>query len=178
MKHTFLFIAIAVTLSVFGQPKVFNSKTVATFEAGNLIFNTVRGSIQGAQGRAIYEDGILKAISGSLDINTLKSGNRTRDGHLKEKEEFFNIEKSPRIQFQANEVLFVGKTNGITTYKLRGSLTLRGVSNEMTLEFKETSKNHLVGTFTVNRDLWGLGEGWSKTIISRDIDVQVDIHLE
>ena len=93
MKNTFLFIAIAVTLSVFGQPKVFNSKTVATFEAGNLIFNTVRGSIQGAQGRAIYEDGILTAISGSLDINTLKSGNRTRDGHLKEKEEFFNIEK-------------------------------------------------------------------------------------
>jgi hypothetical protein len=55
---------------------------------------------------------------------------------------------------------------------------LRGVSNEMSLEIKETSKNHLVGTFTVNRDLWGLGEGWSKTIISQDIDVQVDIHLE
>jgi polyisoprenoid-binding protein YceI len=143
-----------------------------------MIFNTVRGSIQGAQGRAIYEDGILTAISGSLDINTLKSGNRTRDGHLKKKEEFFNIEKTPRIYFLANDVLFVGKTNGTTTYKLSGSLTLRGVSNEMNLEIKETSKNHLVGTFTVNRDLWGLGEGWSKTIISQDIDVQVDIHLE
>jgi polyisoprenoid-binding protein YceI len=113
-----------------------------------------------------------------LDINTLKSGNRTRDGHLKKKEEFFNIEKTPRIYFLANDVLFVGKTNGTTTYKLSGSLTLRGVSNEMSLEIKETSKNHLVGTFTVNRDLWGLGEGWSKTIISQDIDVQVDIHLE
>ena len=178
MKNIFLFIAVVATLSVFGQPKVFNSSTVATFEVGNMIFNTVRGSIQGAQGRAIYEDGILTAISGSLDINTLKSGNRTRDGHLKEKEEFFNIEKTPRIYFLATDVLFVGKTNGITTYKLRGSLTLRGVSNEMSLEIKETSKNHLVGTFTVNRDLWGLGEGWSKTIISRDIDVQVDIHLE
>ena len=99
MKNIFLFIAVAVTFSVFGQPNVFNSKTVATFEAGNLIFNKVRGTIQGAQGRAIYEDGILTAISGSLDINTLKSGNRTRDGHLKENEEFFNIEKTPRIYF-------------------------------------------------------------------------------
>ena len=178
MKNTFLFIAAVATLNVFGQPKVFNSSTVANFEASNMIFNTVRGSIHGAQGRAIYEDGILTAISGSLDINTLKSGNRTRDGHLKKKEEFFNIEKTPRIYFLANDVLFVGKTNGTTTYKLSGSLTLRGVSNEMNLEIKETSKNHLVGTFTVNRDLWGLGEGWSKTIISQDIDVQVDIHLE
>jgi hypothetical protein len=30
----------------------------------------------------------------------------------------------------------------------------------------------------VNRDLWGLGDGWSKTIIARDIEVRVDIYLE
>ena len=178
MRNNSLIIAVVATFNLFGQQQAFKSNTSATFEVGNMIFNTVRGSIEGAQGRAIFEDGLLTAISGSLDISTLKSGNRTRDGHLKEKEEFFNIVKTPRIYFKASEVVFVGKTNGNTTYKLSGSLNLRGVSNEIVLEFKETSKKHLVGTFTVNRDLWGLGEGWSNAMISQDIDVQVDIYLE
>lgn len=178
MKKLSLFLAVLFAGSVYAQTKSFAPSSKATFEVGNMIFNTVEGTIAGARGTAEYDEGILVAIAGTLDATTIKSGNTTRDSHLKDKEEFFNTKATPRIDFTAKEVVFVGKSSGVTTYKLRGSLTLRGVSNEIEIEVEETSANHLVSTFTVNRDLWGLGDGWSKTIIARDIEVRVDIYLE
>lgn len=178
MKKISLLLALVFAGSVYAQTKSFAPSSIATFEVGNMIFNTVEGSIAGARGMAVYEDGILVAIAGTLDANTIKSGNTTRDSHLKDKEEFFNTKVTPRIDFTAKEVVFVGNSSGVTTYKLNGSLTLRGISNDIEIEVEETSAAHLVSTFTVNRDLWGLGDGWSKTIVARDIEVRVDIHLE
>ncbi|HCP40462.1 MAG TPA: hypothetical protein DIT65_01600 [Cryomorphaceae bacterium] len=178
MKKLSLLLVALFVVSTNAQTKSFALSSKATFEVGNLVFNTVEGTIAGARGTAEYDEGILVAIIGTLDANSIKSGNNTRDYHLKDKEEFFNTKATPRIDFTAKEVVFVGKSSGVTTYKLRGSLTLRGVSNDIEIEVEETSAGHLVSTFTVNRDLWGLGDGWSKIIIARDIKVRVDIHLE
>jgi polyisoprenoid-binding protein YceI len=178
MKKVVLLVASLAIFGLSAQTKSFSTSSKATFEVGNMIFNTVEGSISGARGSAEYEDGILRAISGTLDATTIKSGNDTRDAHLKEKEEFFNTAKTPRIDFTAKEVVFVGKSSGVTTYKLLGSLTLRGVSNDIEIEVQETSKDHLISTFTVNRDLWGLGEGYPGAVIAKEVEVKVDIHLE
>lgn len=178
MKKVILLVVSFATFGLSAQTKSFTTSSKATFEVGNMIFNTVEGSISGARGTAEYEDEILVAISGSLDATTIKSGNSTRDVHLREKEEFFNTEKTPRIDFTANEVVFVGKSSGITTYKLQGTLTLRGESNEINIEVQEASDNHLISTFTVNRDLWGLGDDYPKAVIAKEVEVRVDIHLE
>jgi len=178
MKKISLLLSVLFAGSVYAQTKSFAPSSKATFEVGNMIFNTVEGTIAGARGTAEYDEGILVAIAGTLDANTIKSGNTTRDSHLKDKEEFFNTKATPRIDFKAKEVVFVGKSSGVTTYKLRGSLTLRGVSNEIEIEVEETSANHLVSTFTVNRDLWGLGEGYPSAVIAKEVEVKVDIHLE
>ena len=178
MKKLSLLLALLFAVSINAQTKSFASSSKATFEVGNMIFNTVEGSISGARGSAEYDDGILVAIAGTLDANTIKSGNTTRDSHLKDKEEFFNTKATPRIDFTAKEVVFVGKSSGVTTYKLRGYLTLREVSNEIEIEVQEASANHLVSTFTVNRDLWGLGEGYPSAVIAKEVEVKVDIHLE
>ena len=136
-----------------------------------MIFNTVEGTIAGARGTAEYDAGILVAIAGTLDANTIKSGNTTRDSHLKDKEEFFNTKATLELTLRPRKSYLLENPR-VTTYKLRGSLTLRGVSNEIEIEVEETSASHLVSTFTVNRDLWGLGDGWSKIIIAQDIEVR------
>jgi len=177
MKKLSLLLAVLFAGSINAQTKSFKPSSKATFEVGNMIFNTVEGSISGARGTAEYDDGILVAIAGTLDANTIKSGNTTRDAHLKDKEEFFKTSETPTIDFTASEVAFVGKSSGVTTYKLNGSLTLRGVSNDIEIEVEETSANHLVSTFTVNRDLWGLGEGYPSAVIAKEVEVKVDIRL-
>ena len=48
-------------------------------QVGNMIFNTVEGTIAGARGTAEYDEGNLVAIAGTLDANTIQSGNTTRD---------------------------------------------------------------------------------------------------
>ena len=177
MKKLSLLLAVLFAGSINAQTKSFKPSSKAIFEVGNMIFNTVEGSISGARGTAEYDDGILVAIAGTLDAKTIKSGNTTRDAHLKDKEEFFNTSETPNIDFKAREVVFVGKSSGVTTYKLNGSLTLRGVSNDIEIEVKETSANHLVSTFTVNRDLWDLGEGYPSAVIAKEVEVKVDIRL-
>jgi len=173
---TTLFACLASTL-LFAQTRTFTPETVARFEVTNMYVNTVEGTVKGAAGTAEYQDDILVAIQGELDASTILSGNSIRDGHLRDKEAFFNVAKSPKISFSAEEVTFVGKSSGVTTYKLNGTLTLRNVANDMEIEVRQTSPDRLEGTFTVNRDLWGLGEGYPKAVIARDVSVTVDIHL-
>ena len=118
MKKLPLLLAALFAGSVYAQTKSFASSSKATFEVGNMIFNTVEGTIAGARGTAEYDEGILVAIAGTLDANTIKSGNTTRDSHLKGKEEFFNTKATPRIDFTAKEVVFVGKSSGVISCQL------------------------------------------------------------
>ena len=80
--------------------------------------------------------------------------------------------------FEASSVIFVGKSSDLTTYKLAGNLTLRELSKPLQLELVEQNNGLLTGTFTIDRELWGLGEGYPNFTISQNIEVQVDIHLQ
>lgn len=171
-------LALAFTCLLSAQNFTFSTQSKASFAVGNMGFNTVEGTVGGASGTATFEDGILTAIRGCMDAKTIATGNGTRDNHLRDKEEFFNTAETPSICFSADKVTFVGKNSGATTYKLEGTLTLRGESNPVVLTVIEEEKGRLVSTFTVERNRWGLGEGYPKFMIANDIEVQVDIHLE
>lgn len=177
-RTLFTLLILASSFALSAQSFTFSSPSKASFSVGNMGFNTVEGTVGGASGTATYEDGILTAIQGCMDATTIATGNETRDAHLRDKEEFFNTAESPTICFTADKVIFVGKNSGITTYKLEGTLTLRGESNPVVLTVTEEEKGSLVSTFTVERKRWGLGQGYPKFMIANDIEVLVDIHLE
>ena len=169
--------ALVLGLQSSAQEHAFLASSTASFSVKNLKWNTVNGTMYGTRGTARYQDGLLVEIQGCIDAASIQTGNELRDEHLLEKEEFFNAEKFPQLCFTADKVTFVGKSSGQTTYKLDGSLTLRGVSKPLSLELVDDTSGHLIGTFTVDRSLWGLGEGYSNFIIAQNIDVRVELHL-
>ncbi len=178
MKNKCILLLLLVNICGFSQKREFALESSASFKLKSLTFNKVTGTMGNPTGFATYEDGILVGIEGCLDTKSINTGNKSRDESLREDKEFFNTAKTPLVCFKASSVIFVGKSSGLTTYKLAGNLTLRGLSKPLQLELVEQNNGLLTGTFTIDRELWGLGEGYPNFTISQNIEVQVDIHLQ
>ena len=178
MKNKLVLLLLLVNICGFSQKREFTLESSASFELKSLTFNKVTGTIGSPTGFATYEDGVLVGIQGCLNTKSIDTGNKGRDERLQKKKEFFNTAKTPLVCFKASSVIFVGKSSGLTTYKLAGNLTLRGLSKPLQLELVEQNNGLLTGTFTIDRELWGLGEGYPNFTISQNIEVKVDIHLQ
>lgn len=177
MQKFYTLIALCLAFAAHAQKIQISSDSKVTFSLKNMGWNTVEGSFSGVTGFVLYEQGRLVGAEGCLDASTVATGNSLRDKHLREKEEFFNIEQFPKVCFRTSDVSIVRNSSGQTLYKLEGSLTLRGVSKPLEIEFVEQAEGSLIGTLTVDRSLWGLGEGYSNFMIAQNIDVRVELHL-
>ncbi len=78
-------------------------------------------------------DGSLESmqIDVSIDAASLDTKNGTRDGHLKDKKEFFNVSAHPKITFSSSEII---EKNG--KYLAKGTLNFLGKDHEYEFPFK------------------------------------------
>jgi polyisoprenoid-binding protein YceI len=74
-----------------------------------------------------------------LDMTSLNTQNSMRDGHLKDKENYFNVAKFKTATFGATEVVKNTEV-GEFAYIAKGKLTIKGVSKEVDLKFNYAGK--------------------------------------
>ncbi len=127
----------------------------------------------------------------NIDAASINTGNKKRDKHLRG-EQFFNVEKHPKITFKANGMEKMGKTGeGNTKYKLAGKLTMHGKTRKETFTaihngtvkdpFSKKPKAGWQIKGTVNRYNYGLK--WDKTteagnlIVGKKVDIVCDIEI-
>lgn len=69
-----------------------------------------------------------------LDMKSINTQNEMRNGHLKEKEDLFNVNKFPKATFEATEIV---KNEDMMpyAYTAKGKLTIKGVSKEVEMKF-------------------------------------------
>ena len=93
----------------------------------------VDGSFKNAVGKIVFDSTNLKNANFniSVDAGTINTDNSTRDKHLR-KEEYFDVEKFPKISFQSEKV-----EKGIlpSTYMVTGKFFLKGKSKMVTIPF-------------------------------------------
>ena len=77
----------------------------------------------------------------TADINSISTNNEQRDAHLRSGD-FFDVENHPQLSFESDKL----EKTGLETYKLHGTLTMRGVSKPITLD---------VASGGVMQDPWG-----------------------
>ena len=115
------------------------------FKVKHLVISTVTGSFSKFEGTAITtEDSFENAgINFAIDVNSIYTGQEQRDVHLKNGD-FFEAETFPKITFQSSSFIKTGAEN----YVLKGNLTLKGVTKEITLnaEYGGTEKDHYGNT--------------------------------
>lgn len=133
-------ILIAVPLEVIlvspaqAAPEKFvidSTHTYPFFEINHLGWSTMHGFFRKARGTATLD---FTAKQGSaeiiIDANSLDTGDPARDERLRD-EDFFAVAQYPTLTFKSDRFTF----NGDKLVKADGQLTLRGVSQPVTLNF-------------------------------------------
>jgi polyisoprenoid-binding protein YceI len=130
------------------------------FEVRHMGIATVRGSFRGFEGK-LDATGDAPVLEGSVQVDSIDTGEENRDGHLKSPE-FFDVERNPAISFHstATEATPDGQV------KLSGEITIKGTTKPI----------ELTGTIAENgEDPWGnqrVGLDVEGTIDRREFDLK------
>ena len=140
------------------------------FKIRHLMVAYVRGGFGGVTGDVIF-DGVNPAntrINARIDVSTFHTHDAKRDAHMKGAD-FLNAENYPVMTFVSKQVTADGQNQWIVV----GDLTLRGVTNEVTLD---------VDSQTVEaKDPWGnvrSGASAETTIKRSDFGLTFNVPLE
>jgi len=107
--------------------------TAAEFCARHMMVTCVRGHFKDVHGTLDFDPKNPQAASveATIDARGLWSGEPARDAHLKAAD-FLDVENHPTITFRGKGVELIGPDEG----RMRGELTIRGVTRPITLEVR------------------------------------------
>ena len=106
-----------------------------------------------------------------------------RDGHLKDKSEFFDVAKHKKASFEASEIV-KNEAGTKYAYTAKGKLTLKGVTKDVELRFnydgskEQDGQNGKVtiagfeGETVINRVDFGVGEAGG---IGNDVKIEITL---
>jgi polyisoprenoid-binding protein YceI len=153
----------------------------------------VRGHLKNVHGTLEFdpEHPAASALEATLDARGLWSGEPDRDAHLKSAD-FLDVERYPTITFKSRGV----EVSGVDEFKVRGDLTIRGVTRPVTLDVRylghwstpwweggvdkgpKTRAGFLAVT-RINRQDFGVS--WNAeldrggVVVSNDVDITIDV---
>jgi polyisoprenoid-binding protein YceI len=153
------------------------------FSVKHLGISTVRGEFANYDGSLVVgEDGSITA-SGTVAVDSIDTRQPDRDGHLKSAD-FFDAANYPEITFRSTSVVATDED----TYEITGDLTLRGVTQQITLTAEigggETDgygfeRIGLEATGTISRSAYGMkfnqALGSGNAIVSDKVKLDLDI---
>jgi len=172
---------ISIICSVFLAVNIFAQSLVPVDANSAIKFTiknfgvTVNGSFRGLKGNILFDAANASAavFNLSVDAATVNTGINSRDNHLR-KEEYFNVNKFPLINFLSTKVTATGK-EGI--FNVSGNITIKGVTKNISFPFTVIPKQNAYefsGTFKLNRRDFGIGSG--SLILSDNLDVSFSIY--
>jgi len=148
------------------------------FKVKHLMISTVKGNFSTFTG--IFDDN--GDIHVTVNTDSISTGNADRDNHLKSAD-FFNTEEYPTILFKTT-------SNGLQDGSVTGELTIKGVTNPITLDVDYNgmsvdpwgnTKHGYEINGTVNRNDYGLT--WNApletggVLVSEDVKISIDLQL-
>jgi polyisoprenoid-binding protein YceI len=167
--------------------------TAAEFCARHMMVTHVRGHLKNVHGTLEFdpERPEASAFDASLDARGLWSGEPDRDAHLKSAD-FLDVERHPTITFKSRAV----EVSGVDHYKVRGDLTIRGVTRPVTLDVRYLGqwrtpwweggvdkgpkmRAGFLATTRINRKDFGVS--WNAeldrggVVVSDDVDITIDV---
>jgi polyisoprenoid-binding protein YceI len=152
------------------------------FVARHAMVTKVRGAFNEFEGSAFVDGTHFTKSTGQLTIQaaSIDTRNEQRDAHLRSND-FLAMEDFPQITFIATDV----RQTGPTTMEVTGDLTIRGVTNSVTIPFEfegaatDPYGNLRVGfegTTVINRKDYGIT--WNAALETGGVLVSDKITLE
>jgi len=154
------------------------------FQAKHLMVAKVRGHFGGAGGTLVVADDPAESRAEIvIDATTLSTGVADRDAHLRSAD-FLEVETYPEIIFRSTAL----EHEGAGDWKLRGDLTIRGVTRPVVLEteYNGVGADPWGGTRAffsaetrIDREDWGLT--WNQTLetggwlVGKEIRIGIEV---
>ena len=162
--------------------------TAVSFSAKHMGVATVRGRFDDVTADLELDDPNDPTTgSGTVTVKaaSVNTGSEMRDNHLRSPD-FFDAEKYPDIVFRLKSISKAGDDK----YKVTGDLTIKGITQEITLDYEHSGTvvdpygNTKVGgtlTGTVNRTDWGLvwnvPLGGGGLLVGEKVKLEIDGEL-
>jgi polyisoprenoid-binding protein YceI len=175
--------ATATTLADLSGTYVLDpAHTRVGFVARHAMVTKVRGQFNEFEGSASI-DGADFAKSGvqlTIQAASIDTHNEQRDGHLRSND-FLSMDEYPQITFASTAV----RETGPTSFEVTGDLTIKGVSNQITIPFEfegaatDPFGNQRIGfegSVVINRKDYGVT--WNATLETGGVLVSEKITLE
>lgn len=148
------------------------SKITSASISFNFIEKDVGGSIGGfnSTSKINWEKPESSVISGSVETETIKTGNFLRDWSLKGSK-YFNVDEFPKITFKSDKVKIEN-----SSILVDGLLTIKGISKPIQIRFKKDGKN-LVGSttlFSSDYDITVLKKGKESNKVAVKFTLKMD----
>jgi polyisoprenoid-binding protein YceI len=155
------------------QKRITLQPTEVNFVIKNAGFN-VHGSISGLVGAVTMDaqNSNPAKIEGTINPNTVNTGNSARDKHLK-KDEYFDVAEYPKISIASTQIKKVSGDQYTGTF----DLTIKGIKKtlEIPFTFSSTATAYNVkGEFTINR--LDFKVGGKSMIMSNNVTVKIDLN--
>jgi polyisoprenoid-binding protein YceI len=152
------------------------------FVARHAMVTKVRGAFNEFEGTAVVDAGDFTRSTATLTIKaaSIDTRNEHRDGHLRSND-FLAMEEHPEITFVSTGVTQTGPTS----LELGGDLTIKGVTNSVTIPFEfegvatdpyGNQRAGFEGSATINRKDYGIH--WNTTLETGGVLVSDKIVLE
>jgi polyisoprenoid-binding protein YceI len=155
------------------------------FSVPHMVVSEVDGQFKSYAGKALLDEADLtkSQVEFTAEVASIDTANAERDKHLKSAD-FFDVQKFPQLTFKSTKISKAGKG-----YKLKGQLTMHGVTKEVTLDatVSQSIKNPwgkqvraVKITGKLKRGDYGLT--WNKTLDQGGLvlgdDVAIEVKLE
>jgi polyisoprenoid-binding protein YceI len=175
-------IAPATLADLSGTYTIDPSHTSIGFVARHAMVTKVRGAFNEFEGSAVVDGADLAASTATLTIQaaSIDTRNDQRDAHLRSND-FLAMDEFPQITFVSTGVA----QTGATTLDLTGDLTIKGVTNSVTVPFEFAGaatdpfgnlRVGFEGSVTVSRKDYGIT--WNAALETGGVLVSDRIVLE
>ena len=174
--------AVATVTDLSGTYVLDPAHTRVGFVARHAMVTKVRGQFNEFEGTALVDGTDLTRSTVQLTIHaaSIDTRNEQRDGHLRSND-FLAMEEYPQITFVSTAV----ETTGPTSFDVTGDLTIKGVTNSVTIPFEfegaatDPFGNQRVGfegSVVINRKDYGVT--WNAALETGGVLVSEKITLE
>jgi polyisoprenoid-binding protein YceI len=131
MKKLIAILFVAVSMTSFGQNFNLNVSDASVYF--HYVSEDTKGSLSGVTAKVNIDPSNLGAstVTGTADVTTLTTKNKTRDKHL-QSADFFDAAKFPTMKFVSGEI-----TKDGDGYKANGKLTIKETTKDVTFAVSE-----------------------------------------
>ena len=162
--------------------------SAAEFKVRHMMISNVKGKFSGLSGvlKLDESDHSRSTVEVSIPAASVSTVDEKLDAHLKN-EDFFDVQKFPTITFQSTKI----RSTGGRDYEVTGDLTIRGVTQTVTLnvaDFSEPSKDPwgnlrigLSGSTKVNRKdfglVWNAPLEFGGVLVGDEVTITLDVQF-